>query len=221
MTDVESTPIARGFAAVAAHRVVPVVRTPTPELARLAVDWLGEVGLRTFEITMTIPDGEALIAELAKSCPADVLIGAGTVMSPEQAERCIDAGARYVVTPVIVDGLPAVCARRGVPCVLGASTPNEVWQAWRAGATGVKVFPISQLGGPGYLKAIRSVLPQVPLIPTGGIPADGFVPYLEAGAAFVGVGGKLVDVAALKAGDKAAIQDAGRAALAAASASPR
>ena len=98
--------------------MIPVVRTSTPELASTAIEWLNEAGLRTFEITMTIPGAVDLITQY--SSKDEILIGAGTVTSEDQAKRCLDAGARYLVSPCIVPQLPEISHQRGVPCFLGA-----------------------------------------------------------------------------------------------------
>jgi 2-dehydro-3-deoxyphosphogluconate aldolase/(4S)-4-hydroxy-2-oxoglutarate aldolase len=199
------------IAELVAHGVVPVLRTPSRGLAAIAVDWLCDAGFRTVEIAMTIPGAEELIRELAGD--PTLQVGAGTVGDAEQARRCIAAGARYIVAPSIVPELPAVCAEARVPCVLGALTPTEVTTALRWGADAVKIFPISSVGGIGHLRALKAVFPSTPLVPTGGIEIDEISAYLSAGAAFVGVGGKLVDPKALSSGDRTSIIDSGRQAL--------
>lgn len=201
-----------GIATLTACGVVPVVRTPGVELARRAVDWLRAAGLTTFEITLTIPDALSLVRELAADSALHV--GVGTVMDEGQARACLDAGARYVVSPCVITELVAPCHEAGVPCVLGAATPSEVRAAVAAGSDVVKVFPVSSLGGVAHVKALKAVFPQVALAPTGGIGVDEIAQYLQAGSAFVGVGGKLVDVAALKRGDRESIAAAAREALA-------
>jgi 2-dehydro-3-deoxyphosphogluconate aldolase/(4S)-4-hydroxy-2-oxoglutarate aldolase len=194
------------------HGVVPVVRTPDPELALRAVSWLKGAGLATFEITLTIPDALELVRELA----ADPVlhIGVGTVLDAVQARACVDAGARYVVSPALCVDVVAPCRDAGVPCVLGAATPSEVLAAHRAGSDAVKIFPVSSLGGAAHVRALKAVFPDLVLAPTGGIGVEDIAAYLRAGAAFVGVGGKLVDVAALERGDRDAIAAAARTALA-------
>ena len=158
-------------------RVIPVVRTSTPELASTAIEWLNEAGLRTFEITMTIPGAVDLITQY--SSKDEILIGAGTVTSEDQAKRCLDAGARYLVSPCIVPQLPEISHQWGVPCILGALTPTELHYAIRANADAVKIFPIKCMGGVPYLKALVSVFPEVPLVPTGGVNLDEIALYLK------------------------------------------
>jgi len=184
------------------HGVVPVIRTSEAHLAKISVDWLKEAGFRTFEITMTIPGAVDLIAEIAKD--QSLLIGAGTVLTATDTELVVAAGAKYVVSPCVTAEVGAACRRLQVPSLMGTLTPTEVHQALQAGSTAVKVFPASTVG-PGHLKALRSVFPNVTFMPTGGVDANSVADWVKAGAACVGVGGKLVDEALIKAGDKAAV----------------
>ncbi len=193
-------------------RVVPVVRTSTARLAATGVGWLREAGLTIFEITMTIPDGVGLIRELAAD--PSLLVGAGTVRSAAQARECIDAGARFIVAPWVDAELAPPCWAAGAALMLGALTPSEVRAALDAGADVVKVFPASSAGGPGHVKALASVFPGVAFCPTGGVEPGNVAAYLAAGAAFVGMGGALVDEKRIAAGDRAAIMDAAKAVLA-------
>jgi len=194
-----------------AARVVPVVRTPTAALAATAVGWLREAGLTVFEITLTIPDAVGLIRELAAD-PA-LLIGAGTVPDRAAAEACLDAGARFIVSPWVDASLAAPCAAAGAAFLPGALTPTEVRAALAAGADAVKIFPASSVGGPAHVAALRSVFPGVAFCPTGGVGVGDVAAYLGAGAAFVGMGGALVDAKRIAAGDRAAIVAAARAVL--------
>lgn len=186
--------------------VVPVIRNSRADHARTAVRWLAEAGYGTFEITMTTPGALDLVAELAAEGGA--LIGAGTVTSRTAAEAVIAAGARYVVSPCVVAEVAAVCRAHGVPCLMGALTPTEVFAALAAGADAVKVFPASTVG-PGHLKALRSVFPDTSFVPTGGIDAGNVAAWVQAGAVCVGVGGKLVDEALVVRDDRAGIIAAG------------
>lgn len=196
-----------------AARVVPVVRTSTAALAERAVEWLRGAGLRIFEITMTIPDAPALIRTLAAD--KDLLIGAGTVADAATASACLEAGARFIVAPWIDPALAPPCREHGAALMLGAMTPSEVRAAIAAGADVVKIFPASSAGGPSHIKALRSVLPSVAFCPTGGIAPKDVPAYLAAGAAFVGMGGALVDERRIAAGDRAAIEQAAREVMAA------
>jgi 2-dehydro-3-deoxyphosphogluconate aldolase / (4S)-4-hydroxy-2-oxoglutarate aldolase len=191
-----------------AARVVPVVRTREPALAARGVSWLREAGLTVFEITMTIPNAPALIREL--SADPSLLIGAGTVPDAATAEACLAAGARFIVAPWVDPALAAPCRAHGAALLLGAITPTEVRAALAAGADAVKIFPASSAGGPGHIKALASVFPGVAFCPTGGVEPGNVAAYLAAGAAFVGMGGNLVDEKRIAAGDRDAIQAAAR-----------
>lgn len=192
-------------------RVIPVLRTSTPDLARTAVHWLREAGITVFEITMTVPGATTLIRELAAE--KELLVGAGTVPDASAAEACLAAGARFLVAPWVEAGVAAAARRAGALAMLGALTPNEVRAALAAGADVVKIFPASSAGGPAHIRALRAVFPDVAFCPTGGVDAANAQDYLAAGAAFVGIGGKLADEARIAAGDKAAILRAARDAL--------
>lgn len=186
-----------------AARVVPVVRMKNAAHAATAVRWLYDAGLRIFEITMTIPDAPALIRDL--SSDPSLLVGAGTVPDAETAETCLRAGARFVVSPWVDPDLFAPCRAAGAVLMSGATTPTEVRAALKAGAHVVKVFPAASAGGPGHVKALASVFPGVTFCPTGGVDPGNLGAYLAAGAAFVGMGGKLVDESLVAAGDRAAV----------------
>ena len=189
-----------------AARVVPVVRTHVTRHAATVVQWLRDAGLRIFEITMTVPDAPGLIRELA-SDPA-LLIGAGTVPDRAAAEACLAAGARFIVAPWVDATLAAPCTAAGAVLMLGALTPTEVRSACAAGAGVVKIFPASSAGGPAHIRALASVFPDVAFCPTGGVGPGDVAAYLAAGAAFVGIGGALVDEKLIAAGDRAAIEAA-------------
>lgn len=179
--------------------VVPVLRFRSSELALEAAGVLVDAGFGALELTMTVPDAVALLPELARRYPG-VLVGAGTVLSVEDARRCLEAGARFLVSPCHVAGLVEVCLEAGVPCLPGALTPSEVLAAWQAGATAVKVFPAASAGGPAHLRALKSVMPHVPMVPTGGVTLASLPAYFAAGVAAVGVGGELFDAYALREG---------------------
>jgi 2-dehydro-3-deoxyphosphogluconate aldolase/(4S)-4-hydroxy-2-oxoglutarate aldolase len=191
-----------------AARVVPVVRTHQARHAATAVQWLHDAGLRVFEITMTIPDAPALIRELAGD--PTLLIGAGTVPNCATAETCLSAGARFIVAPWIDATLAEPCRAANAMLMLGALTPTEVRAALSAGADVVKVFPASSVGGPAHIRALASVLPHVAFCPTGGVEPGNVAAYLAAGAAFVGMGGALVDEKRIAADDRAAIEAVAR-----------
>ena len=180
--------------------VVPVVRAASAAEARLAAQAVCDGGIPIVEITMTVPGAVDVIRELRKSAPASVLIGAGTVLDAEAARRCLDAGAQFLVSPGL--NLPTIefAARSGILMLAGALTPTEVITAWNAGSDFVKVFPCGQVGGAKYIKALKGPLPQIPLVPTGGVNLNTAAEFIEAGAAALGIGGELVQADALKSG---------------------
>lgn len=180
--------------------ILPVVRAASAAEAIAVGDALGDGGIRALEITMTVPGALQVIAEAVARYGDQFLIGAGTVLDQEQARACIDAGARFVVAPIVDVATIAVCRRAGIPVLPGALTPTEVVQAWRAGADFVKVFPCSAVGGASYLKALKAPLPDIPLVPTGGVTLDTVGAFFAAGASAVGVGGDLCDLQALRSG---------------------
>ncbi len=200
-----------------AARVVPVVRTRDARLAATGIGWLREAGLRVFEVTMTIPGAPDLIRELARD--PSLLIGAGTVPDAATAQACLDAGARFVVAPWVDPALASPCRAAGAVLMLGAVTPTEVRAALAAGADVVKIFPAASAGGPPHIKALASVFPGVAFCPTGGVEPGNVEAFLRAGAAFVGMGGNLVDEARIAAGDRAAIMAAAKLVLTTAAAS--
>ena len=151
------------------------------------------------EITMTVPGAIDVIRELTASIGRDVLIGAGTVLDRDTAARCFDAGARFLVSPGFDAATVAYANQQKKLIMAGALTPTEVITAWKAGADFVKVFPCANVGGAKYIKALRGPLPQVPLIPTGGVNLDTAADFLKAGSAALGVGGELILADALKA----------------------
>ncbi|RPJ72038.1 MAG: bifunctional 4-hydroxy-2-oxoglutarate aldolase/2-dehydro-3-deoxy-phosphogluconate aldolase [Acidobacteria bacterium] len=186
--------------AIEANGVVAVIRLQDPERLRAVVDALAEGGVRALEVTMTVPRAIEMIAQLAPSLPEGFLLGAGTVLDPETARLAILAGARFVVGPVFRPEVITLCHRYDVAMMPGCFTPTEILAAWEAGADVVKVFPATALG-PGFLKDVRGPLPQVKLMPTGGVTLDNAGEWLKAGAVAVGVGTALLDSKAIMAGN--------------------
>ncbi len=197
--------------ALSAARVIPVVRTTRTDLAARAVAWLREAGMTVFEITLTVPDATALIRELAAE--PGLLVGAGTVPDRAAAEACLAAGARFLVAPWVDADVAAAARAAGACSMLGAMTPGEVRAARAAGADVVKIFPAASAGGPAHVKALRAVFPDTVFCPTGGVDARNAPDYIAAGAAFVGIGGRLVDEGLLARGEREAVQAAARDAL--------
>jgi 2-dehydro-3-deoxyphosphogluconate aldolase/(4S)-4-hydroxy-2-oxoglutarate aldolase len=190
--------------------VVPVVRAPSAQLAIRAVEAVLAGGISVFEITMTVPDALSVIRSLIERFGARATVGAGTVLSASDALACIDAGAQFVVSPGLDLATIEAVHARGLPVMPGALTPTEIITAWRAGADMVKIFPCSAVGGAKYLRALRGPLPDVKMLPTGGVSLSTARDYIEAGASALGLGSELVDVSALAAGDDAAVTERAR-----------
>ena len=181
--------------------IVPVIRADSADTALRIVDALVSGGIRTLEITMTVPDAIGAIKAVSDRFGSSVLLGAGTVTSRALAEGSLDAGAEFLVTPCVVPDVIAVAKERDVAVLPGAMTPTEVFTAWSAGGDIVKIFPASNVGGASYLKALKGPFPQIPLCPTGGVNLQTIGEFVKAGASAVGVGGELVSKAAIDAGD--------------------
>jgi 2-dehydro-3-deoxyphosphogluconate aldolase/(4S)-4-hydroxy-2-oxoglutarate aldolase len=182
-----------------AQRVVPVLRLASAELTERAVDCLAEAGFDTVEITMTIPGAIDLIRNLK-----NLTVGAGTVLDLETAQRCLDAGARFLVSPCLVPGMADLAHAAGCVALIGGFTPGEILAAHREGADIVKVFPASS-GGPEHLRALHAVFPDIALCPTGAVSLENMQAYFAAGAAMVGVGNNILDQKALAAGERARV----------------
>lgn len=190
--------------------IVPVIRAESPDEAAAAIEAIRAGGIPVLEITLTVPRAIRLIEDVAQRFGADALVGAGTVLDAETARACILAGARFVVSPALDLDTIACCRRYGVPVFPGALTPTEVVRAWQAGADMVKVFPCGNVGGASYIKALKAPLPQVELIPTGGVNLQTAADFIKAGASALGVGADLVDLKALRAGNAALITERAR-----------
>jgi 2-dehydro-3-deoxyphosphogluconate aldolase/(4S)-4-hydroxy-2-oxoglutarate aldolase len=162
-------------------------------------------GISAIEFTFSTPGALDMVKEASVNFGEEVLLGAGTVLDPETARAAILAGAEFIVTPTVNLETIAMCKRYGKPIVAGAMTPTEMLTVWEAGADLVKVFPASNIGGPDYIRAVLAPLPQLRLVPTGGVSADNAASYLKAGAAAVAVGGNLVNKKAVANGDWTAI----------------
>jgi 2-dehydro-3-deoxyphosphogluconate aldolase/(4S)-4-hydroxy-2-oxoglutarate aldolase len=191
--------------------IVPVVRAASPEQAILAAEAVASGGIPIVEITMTVPGAIKVIEELVRTLGSQVLIGAGTVLDAETADRCVEAGAEFLVSPGFDRETVEFARRNGKLMMAGALTPTEVITAYKAGSDFVKIFPCGNVGGPAYIKALKAALPQIPMIPTGGVNLTTAPEFLRAGASGLGVGGELVSRALLEAGNRAALAElAGR-----------
>jgi len=162
-------------------------------------------GLDVIEVTMTVPGAIDVIQALAVKYGDETLIGAGTVLDPETAQACIQAGAQFIVSPALNEETISLCRAQDVAIFPGALTPTEVVRAWKTGADAVKVFPAGAVGGASYLKALKAPLPQIELIPTGGVSLKTAADFIKAGAMALGVGADLVDPKDLREGDSALI----------------
>jgi 2-dehydro-3-deoxyphosphogluconate aldolase / (4S)-4-hydroxy-2-oxoglutarate aldolase len=179
--------------------VVAVIRLKDPGALRAVVDALAAGGVRALEVTMTVPRAIDLIRELAPALPAGFLLGAGTVIDTATARAVIDAGVSFVVGPVFRPEIIAVCHERGIAAIPGCFSPTEILAAHDAGADIVKIFPATALG-PQFIKDVRAPLPQVKLMPTGGVTVENAGDWIRAGAVAVGVGSALVDAKAIASG---------------------
>ncbi|HXS13581.1 MAG TPA: bifunctional 2-keto-4-hydroxyglutarate aldolase/2-keto-3-deoxy-6-phosphogluconate aldolase [Acidobacteriaceae bacterium] len=179
--------------------LVPVLRAESEEQALGIASAIAAGGVTVLEITMTVPGAIRVMSRLTKDRP-DILIGAGTVLDAETARMCMLEGAQFVVSPALNLKTIEMCHRYSIPVLPGALTPTEVVTAWQAGADVIKVFPASALGGAKYLKSLKAPLPQVEMIPTGGVSLATAKEFLEAGSFALGVGADLVDTKAMAEG---------------------
>ena len=189
--------------------IVAVVRSESPDQLVQVVRALADGGVTAAEITFTVPDALDVIRTVRKEMGDAIVLGAGTVLDPETARAALLAGAEYIVGPGLNLEVIKLCRRYDKVVMPGALTPTEVIAAWEAGADVVKIFP-SDLGGPGYLKALRGPLPQIRMMPTGGVDLHTAAAFLKAGACCLGVGGSLVESKAIASGDFERIRDLAR-----------
>src|SRR6267143_7174403 len=195
--------------------IVPVVRASSPKQAAQAAAAVCAGGIPIVEITMTVPGAIEVIAQLATTAGSQVLIGAGTVLDAETAQRCLDAGAQFLVSPGFDPDTVKLANRLGKLIMAGALTPTEVIAAWKAGSDFVKIFPCGSVGGANYIKALKAPLPQVPMVPTGGINLNTAADFIRAGSAALGIGGELVSASALESGNASALTQAAQSYVAA------
>jgi len=190
--------------------IVPVLRVASAKQAMQAAEAVFAGGIPVVEITMTVPGAIDLIAQLSKNMGPEILVGAGTVMDSETAQRCLDAGAQFLVSPGFDLETVRLANRVGKLIIAGALTPPEVVNAWKAGSDFVKIFPCASVGGAKYIKALKGPLPNIPMIPTGGVNLDTAAELIEAGAAALGIGGELVSALALRCGNNGEITETAR-----------
>jgi len=193
--------------------LIPVLRARSVAQGRAVVDAMIAGGVTIVEVTMTVPGAIDLLHQLKKEYGSKLLLGSGTVTTADQAQATIDAGAEFVVSPSLhPDVIDVTKVNKRVSCP-GALTPTEAITAWNAGADFVKIFPCSALGGASYLKSLLAPFPQLKIIPTGGVTLQTAESFIKAGARALGVGGDLVNLAAIDAGRPETITETARAYL--------
>jgi len=177
--------------------IIPAVRLSSAEHARYAAEALNRAGIPIAEITMTVPGALEVISDLASGLP-EMIVGAGTVLDVETAQRCVDAGAKFLTSTGLVPEVVEFARKKGVLMIPGALTPSEVIHAWKAGADFIKIFPCAPLGGDSYIRALKAPFPQIPLIAAGGVNQQTASNYILAGASALGVGAELIPKEALQ-----------------------
>jgi len=178
--------------------LIPVIRVTSAQEAIDVADAYKEGGGSLIEITMSVQGAIDVIKELSRKYGDEIIMGAGTVLDPETGRTALLAGAQFIVSPTLNLDLIHLAHRYSVMVIPGTMTPTEILTAWNAGADLVKVFPVAQLGGPEYIKALRGPLPQILYVPTGGVNLQNAGAFIKAGAAAIGVGGELIDKKAVK-----------------------
>jgi len=178
--------------------LIPVIRVTSAQEAIDVADAIKEGGVTLIEITMSVPGAIDVIKELSQKYKDEIIMGARTVLDPEPGRAALLAGAQFIVSPTLNLELIHLAHRYSAVVIPGAMTPTEILTAWNAGADMVKVFPAAQLGGPDYIKAIKGPLPQILLVPTGGVTLQNAGAFIKAGVSALGVGGELIDKKAIK-----------------------
>jgi len=180
--------------------LIPIIRVESSDIAFKVADAFLDGEINIIEVTMSVPGAIDVVKQLVEKFGDKVLIGTGTVVDGKMAEKVIKAGSDFIVSPNYSRDLIETAMKYNKPIIPGALTPTEIFDAYTMGADAVKVFPCGNVGGAAYLKAIRGPLPQIPLVPTGGVDLETAGPLLEAGAFALGVGGAITDKKAIKEG---------------------
>ena len=196
--------------------ILPIVRADSNEQAVQAAKAICRGGIQTLEVTMTVPGAIRVLEKVADEYGDEIVLGAGTVLDAETARACILAGAQFLVSPSLDIPTIEISNRYSKISIPGALTPTEVHRAWDAGADLVKIFPIGNVGGPSYIKALKAPLPQVLMVATGGVSIENIAEFFEAGASAVAVGADIVSKQALETGDYMKIENKAREFLSAA-----
>ncbi len=189
--------------------IVAVVRAPDPTHLVEVIRALADGGVTVAEVTFTVPNALDVLRQARRELPANILLGAGTVLDPETARAAILAGAEFIVSPTLNLDVIRLCNRYDKVVTPGAFTPTEILTAWEAGADIVKVFP-ADIVGPAFFKAMRGPLPQIRLMPTGGVDLNTAADFLKAGACCLGIGGQLVEPKAVANRDYQRLRDLAR-----------
>ena len=177
--------------------IVPAVRVGSAEHARYAAETVCRSGIPIAEITMTVPGALEVITDLVKNVP-EMVVGAGTVLDVETAQRCVDAGAQFLTSTGFIKEVVEFARKREMLVIAGALTPTELIHAWKAGSDVIKIFPCGQVGGASYIHTLKVPFPQVPLIAAGGVNQQTALDYMLAGATALGIGGELIPKEALQ-----------------------
>jgi 2-dehydro-3-deoxyphosphogluconate aldolase/(4S)-4-hydroxy-2-oxoglutarate aldolase len=185
---------------IASTGIVPVIRAATADKALMAVDALRRGQIDVVEVTLTVPGAVGVIESLRKEFDRVLLVGAGTVVNASSAQRCLDAGAQFIVAPGFNPATVELVKSKNVLMVAGALTPTEVLAAWETGTDVVKIFPCNAVGGASYIKSLKGPFPQIPFIPTGGVNLQTAADFIRAGSEALGVGSELVSSSALESG---------------------
>ena len=201
--------VSKSLQRVLDHKIVAVIRAENGDLLVDVAESLLAGGVEVMEVTFTVPRATRVLEKVADRIGSRILLGAGTVLDTETCRAAILAGAEFIVSPAVNVEVIELCKRYSKPVMPGAFTPTEVITAWQAGADIVKIFP-SEITGPKYLKALHGPLPQVRLMPTGGVNLDTVAAFLRCGACALGIGSSLVDPKTVAAGDLKKIESLAR-----------
>jgi 2-dehydro-3-deoxyphosphogluconate aldolase/(4S)-4-hydroxy-2-oxoglutarate aldolase len=204
-----STTIAASRARIISIGIIPSVRTSSADDARFAAETVAKAGIPIVEITMTVPHAIDIIKALAHGMP-DILVGAGTVFDLKTARQCIEAGARFITSPGLDMKIVEFSRTEGVLSIPGALTPTEVTAAWHGGADFIKIFPCAQVGGPGYIHALKGPFPDVAFVAAGGVNQQTASEFIASGAVAIGVGAELIPKRAIQQRDARWISELSR-----------
>ncbi|MHA2355135.1 MAG: bifunctional 4-hydroxy-2-oxoglutarate aldolase/2-dehydro-3-deoxy-phosphogluconate aldolase [Candidatus Thorarchaeota archaeon] len=178
--------------------LIPIIRVDSADTAMKVADAFIDGGVKIIEVTFSVPGATEVVRKLSEQLGDKVLIGTGTVLNGKMVDEAIAAGSEFIVSPGYSKELIDAARKHSKPCIPGALTPTEILNAFNLGSDAVKVFPCGNMGGAKYIKAVRAPLPEIPLVPTGGVNLETAGPLLEAGAFALGVGSAITDKTAIK-----------------------